>query len=90
LADLCICAARLAACEADIEARGLMVKGYRGAMVKNPSVAFGMQYRAALLKLTAQFGMTMASRGRLTLAAPAEREKTLAEMLFDGAQGEHE
>jgi P27 family predicted phage terminase small subunit len=74
LHDYLICWQRLQACEADIGNRGVLVKGYRGALIKNPSVALARQYRESLLAWSKEFGFTIGSRSRLAVPEP-ERPK---------------
>ncbi len=61
LADLCVCWARLDACELDVKTRGLLVNGERG-KVKNPACQLARQYRDQLWKLAARFGLTPVDR----------------------------
>lgn len=69
LADYCVCVARLAEAEADIQARGILVEGDRG-MVKNPSCQLARDYRADVIRWAQQFGLTPSSRGRLDVPEP--------------------
>jgi len=71
LADYCLCVARLADAEAEIEKRGLLVDGERG-KVKNPAAQLAREYRAAVVRWAVEFGLTPSSRTRLTVDKPAE------------------
>ena len=67
LRDYLVCWQRLNECEADIAARGILVKGYRSALTKNPSVALARQYREHLLAWSKELGFTIGSRARLAV-----------------------
>lgn len=71
LADYCLCVARLADAEADIEKRGLLVEGERG-QVKNPSCQLAREYRAAVVRWAVEFGLTPSSRSRLSVPEKPE------------------
>lgn len=72
--DMAICATRLAQAEVIIEDMGILVKGARGGVVRNPAIAVANQYRAALYAWLREFGMTPAARSRIDLPAPEEPE----------------
>jgi P27 family predicted phage terminase small subunit len=72
LRDYLVCWQRLNECEADIAKRGILVKGYRGGLTKNPSVALARQYREHLLAWSKELGLTIGSRARLALPQPKE------------------
>jgi P27 family predicted phage terminase small subunit len=82
LHDYLICWQRLQECEADIGRRGVLVKGYRGALTKNPSVALARQYRESLLAWSKEFGFTLGARSRLAVPQP-ERPKVNKFALLD-------
>lgn len=71
LADYCLCVARLAQCEREIEEHGVLVKGDRG-LVKNPACQLAREYRAAVVRWSAEFGLTPSARGRIDAPAAAE------------------
>jgi len=58
-------------CEADIGARGKLVRTYRGSRAKNPSIQIARQYREHLLSWSKEFGFTIGSRSRLAVPEPA-------------------
>ena len=70
LHDYLVCWQRLQTCEADIGARGVLVKTYRGSLAKNPSIQIARQYREHLLSWSKEFGFTIGSRSRLAVPAP--------------------
>lgn len=65
LGDLVTCLHRLNAAEKDITERGLIVKGHRGVMGKNPSVSVARAYRDSLLWYSKQFGLDPLSRTKV-------------------------
>jgi P27 family predicted phage terminase small subunit len=73
-ADMCLCLARLREAEEDISRRGLLVPGDRG-MVKNPACQLAREYRAALQKWAARFGLDPASRSTMDLARDGEGDE---------------
>jgi P27 family predicted phage terminase small subunit len=72
LADYCVCWARLCEAEADIAKRGLLIKGRRDALVKNPSVQLARQYRVGLQRWCAMLGLTLA-RGPVAIPGPGAK-----------------
>lgn len=70
LHDYLLCWERLRQCEAEIEARGVLVDGERG-KVKNPACQLARQYRDALLAWAKELGFTMTSRTRMGIPKPA-------------------
>jgi P27 family predicted phage terminase small subunit len=69
LADYCLCRLRLAECEELIGRDGALVPGQRG-LVKNPAIQIARQYRSALAKWAELFGLTPASRSRISTPKP--------------------
>jgi P27 family predicted phage terminase small subunit len=69
LGDYAVCWARLRECEADIESRGVLVPGDRG-LVKNPACQLARQYRDALVRWCAEFGLTPQARERVRMPEP--------------------
>lgn len=67
LADYCLCRVRLEECERQIAEQGVLVKGHRGVLAKNPALQIARQYRAALQKWSDLFGLTPASRGKINI-----------------------
>lgn len=90
--DMVICAARLAQAEALIEKAGLLIKGARGGVVRNPAIAAANQYRHALYSWAAKFGMTPSDRAGLKMSTSDELnalEKFIAGLPQDaGGNGE--
>jgi P27 family predicted phage terminase small subunit len=78
IADYCRCVAGLERAEADVVARGTLIRGQRG-LVKNPSLQIAREYRTALAKWTDLLGMNPASRNRMALpdASDAEEDQIL-------------
>jgi P27 family predicted phage terminase small subunit len=66
LRDYLVCWQRLQDCEADIQKRGILVKGARGT-VKNPSLQIAKSYRESMLAWARELGFTLGSRTRLAL-----------------------
>ncbi|HHY92912.1 MAG TPA: phage terminase small subunit P27 family, partial [Firmicutes bacterium] len=81
-ADYCLCLARLEEAEKDIEERGLLVEGDRG-KVKNPAAQLAREYRAALQKWAARFGLDPQSRAGLDIPK-ADDEDELEQFLKAG------
>lgn len=73
LADLLLCQHRLTQCEADITQRGLVVKGHRGQLVKNPAASLARAYRDSLQRARASFGLTPLSRLKVPRASTANK-----------------
>lgn len=73
LGDYCTAVARLEAAEADISRRGVLVKGYRGARVKNPSLQIAREYRAAVAQWAKVFGLSPEARGRILMSAETHK-----------------
>jgi len=65
LADYCQCLARLIAVEKKITREGIMRKGQKKNMVKNPLLQISREYRAAVQRWAAEFGLTPAGAMRL-------------------------
>lgn len=72
LADYCLCVQRLAECELQVSAMGLLIQGERG-MVKNPALQLAREYRNSIRQWCSEFGLTPNSRGRMNL--PPEDDK---------------
>jgi P27 family predicted phage terminase small subunit len=70
LHDYLTCWQRLQECEADIAARGVLVKSYRGSLTKNPSIQIARQYRESVLAWAKELGFTLGSRSRLAVPKP--------------------
>ncbi|OAT79315.1 phage terminase small subunit P27 family [Desulfotomaculum copahuensis] len=70
-ADYCLCLARLEEAERDIKERGILVEGDRG-KVKNPACQIAREYRSALQKWAARFGLDPQSRSGLDVAREEE------------------
>lgn len=51
----------------EINAKGLMVKGYRGPKVKNPAISIANKHVEIMIKLASEFGMTPASRTKISI-----------------------
>lgn len=66
LADYCLCRVRLEECERQIAEQGVLIQGQRG-LVKNPALQIARQYRAAMQKWADLFGLTPASRSRISV-----------------------
>lgn len=66
LADYCLCRVRLEECERQIAEQGVLIPGQRG-LVKNPALQIARQYRAAMQKWADLFGLTPASRSRISV-----------------------
>lgn len=73
-ADYCLCLARLEEAEKDIRERGILVPGDRG-KVKNPACQIAREYRAALQKWAARFGLDPQSRSGLDVARENEEDE---------------
>ena len=66
LVDLCICRARIDACERNISADGIAVSGKHGP-VKNPAAVAVHQYRTQPRAYISELGLSPAARARLRL-----------------------
>jgi P27 family predicted phage terminase small subunit len=84
-ADYCLCLARLDAAERDIQERGLLVPGERG-MVKNPSCQLAREYRAAVQKWAARFGLDPQSRTGLDVKGDEKEVDEFEEFLQRGKE----
>jgi len=71
LGDMCICIARLAACEKDITSHGILVDG-RWGKVRNPALQAAREYRAALQNWARRFGLTPGDRDRIEIPEDEE------------------
>ena len=71
LADLCLCLAKRDQIEAVLEKAGLLMKGYRGDIVKNPLLAPLKLYRDQIARYERQFGLTPLAREQLSPPRPA-------------------
>lgn len=78
LADYCTCCAALDECERILADKGLLVEGGAGLM-KNPAAQLAREYRAMLLRWSAEFGLTASSRARMNL--PDRADQGLDELL---------
>ena len=76
LADLCLCLAKRDQIEAMLEKAGLLMKGYRGDIVKNPLLAPLKLYRDQIARYERQFGLTPLSREQLSPPRPAVYQVT--------------
>lgn len=79
LACYCQAIADYHAAQTSIDELGLVVKTERG-IVKNPSVTIKNQAALHILKFANAFGLTPASRGRVSFTAP-EEENEFSEFL---------
>lgn len=70
VADLALCMARLDEAEAEVRAHGIVIQSYRGQTVKNPAEAVARNYRMAVMKWFACFGMDPSDRLRLGVSTP--------------------
>lgn len=77
LGDYITCWERLRECEADINARGVLVDGDRG-KVKNPAVQIARTYRNALMLWCKEYGLTYGSRIRSEMPAPTNKQSKWA------------
>jgi P27 family predicted phage terminase small subunit len=73
LADFAECYGRLRECEAEISARGVLVGGRDGNLVRNPAIMAAKGYRDAMLRWSKLFGVTIGARKQV--AIPGERAK---------------
>lgn len=87
LADYCLCVARLAECERDVTARGILIQGERG-MVKNPALQFTKEYRNQIHKWCEVFGLTPSSRGKMSLPDQPENDPFEEFLDDDGEEDE--
>lgn len=71
LEEYCICRARVAACEQEIDDKGLVIEGPRGP-VKNPATTIAGQYRTRLKVCEEQLGIGSMNRLRLPPPPPPE------------------
>jgi P27 family predicted phage terminase small subunit len=81
LGDMCLCIARLAACEKDITDRGVLVEGDRG-KVKNPALQVAREYRTALQNWARRFGLTPGDRDRIEIPEDEDNGQSLADILM--------
>lgn len=80
LAAYCAAYALWAEATEAIQKYGAMVKSPTGFPIQSPYVSIANRQAEIMMRISAEFGFTPASRGRIS--APAEREKTL----FDDIQ----
>ncbi len=73
LDDYARCWQRLRECEADIAARGVLVRGDRG-LVKNPACQLARVYRDQLIAWSKELGLTPTARARLGIKAPRKHD----------------
>lgn len=87
LRDYLLCWQRVQECERDIEKRGVLIPGYRGSKVKNPSIQIARQYREAMLSWARELGFTIGSRTRLAMPEQkAPRVNAFASLASGGEQ----
>lgn len=70
LHDYCVVVARIDQCERDISARGLLVAGERGGLVKNGAATVVSQYRATLKVYIRELGLSPSAR--VSFVAPED------------------
>ena len=73
LKDLVRALGRLDEAERDVDRRGLLIEGERGA-VKNPVIQVARDYRASVLALSAKFGLSPIDRERLRLTLASAQQ----------------
>jgi len=83
LGDMCLCIARLAACERDITGRGVLVEGDRG-KVKNPALQIAREYRTALQNWARRFGLTPGDRDRIEIPEDTDHQNPILELIEGG------
>lgn len=85
---LCIHYAYAYKAEKVLRREGILAKGSMGQPVKHPSHQVLMDHSKMLLRYATEFGMTPSSLASLLPTDSSEREKSLAELLFETVQSE--
>jgi P27 family predicted phage terminase small subunit len=85
---LCLHYAYAYKAEKGLRSQGLMATGSMGQLVKHPLHQVFMDHSKAFLRYATEFGMTPSSLASLLPAGGEEREKSLAELLFESVENE--
>jgi P27 family predicted phage terminase small subunit len=85
LAAYCQAYGRWAMAEAIVNKKGEIVKTTNGNIIQNPYLSVANRAMEQMLKIEVEFGMTPSSRSRIKVDISDDREKSLAELLFDEA-----
>lgn len=83
LAAYCTVFARWVEAESKVHEQGMVVETTNGNPIQNPYLAIANRAMDDMRRYLIEFGMTPASRSRVKVVS-AEKEKTLAELLFAG------
>lgn len=84
LAMYCQAWGRWVEAERELAKGQTVITGPKGGQYQNPWLSISNRAQAHLQRMIAEFGLSPAQRSRV-VAMPAERERSLAEILFEGA-----
>ena len=66
--------------------QGSVITGAHGGPIRNPADTAFIQHSSAFLKLATEFGMTASARARLASVSDPDKDKSLADLLFEELQ----